>query len=264
MKFKKVLMLSLVGMLALSGCSQKDDSKESEKKAMTVQQITQKVEDANKEIKSIKADLAIKMDIKSKQGSMATSSTGSIEMLLKPIKMHLNLKSEIKSAQKSAPVEMDMYILENDAYIKTPASGKGYQKLNLKDLGVDMSLYENMAKSDDQLKLLKSLESKMKVEETDKAYVLTYNGDGKDFNEILKTMPEFKNNPVLKGSNFEVKSFSTKASYDKKTFHPIEVLNKVEISVKAGEDSGDMLQETTMKYKELNTIEDIKVPETVK
>lgn len=270
MKFKKILTITLASMILLSGCSQTGNGKSKvEEPKLTNQEIVQKIEEKNKEFKSCKMDLKMDQDVKDLTNNKTMKSTSDInlEIIIDPLKMHMNMKMTTKdenSGQTNAtPFNLETYVIDNQMYVKNEAVGDKFNKIDLNTMGINMDMYKDIAKNDQQIKYINALKDKLEVKETDDSYIISYSGNGDEITEIMKNSKEYADNPMFKEIQMNIKSFKFTSVYDKNSFFLKSSDTDMTMEMKNDKINIEMNQKMKMNASDINKIEDIKLPENV-
>ena len=124
---------------------------------------------------------------------------------------------------------------------------------------------KNIAKFDNMVELLKSVEKNLNVEEKGSNYEVTYSGIDDSAKESLKKAiisTQQNSEKILK--NMEIEKLEIKYLIDKKTFYPTdcEIKSTVKVSQGTKEISFDM--DIKANYFDINQVKEIAIPDEVK
>ncbi|MFC7393120.1 DUF6612 family protein [Scopulibacillus cellulosilyticus] len=258
------LVAGLVLIIALSACSASTSSNAGPKNA---NDLLEKAQKASQNIKSFKANTATDLAVSEKGQKVSTTSKGTINFQKEPLVMYSNQKA----TDKGQPVNMELYMTKDKIYLKDP-TGKQWVKLD-NPQSKELQNLTNSQSTDlkGQLKNLKGYSKDFNLEEKDNAYVLKFNGKGKDFQKFVNKMMDKQlanvdeqTKQALKNVKYNSASFTY--SFDKKKFTPKTMNMKMDMTVTNPDDTSDkakMKMNMRADYSQFNKVK-VSVPSDVK
>lgn len=272
---KKWTAILTAGTLAfvLSACGQTAEPKENletgEKEEVVIEsEITaaEVLENANAAAEtqeSMHSDMEIKQTLQMGEDEQHINSTIDMDIILEPLAMRQTMNMQMEGEEMA----IEQYMTEEGFFMKNPESGEWmkfpdemYEEItgqmsSATEAPVDFSMYEKFAQD-------------FTFEETNDEYVLTLEGSGEKFSELMKDMLE-KNMPagtdqsMLEEVDMKVDKIDLRFTVDKKTFFTKDFdMDMVMIMEQQGEQI-KVIQTIKGMMSKINEIEEIKVPKDI-
>lgn len=252
-KLQRILMALALCSLSIGAVGCSSNSK------MSNEEIVKKIDESSKSVKNSKSKVESKLSVNLSGKSIVTTVTMDAEATEDPFVVKVDGKVETGGKSR----DINMYMLGEKIYIKNiynqwvPA-----KDANLRKVFEDR---KNIAKFDNMVELLKSVEKNLNVEEKGSNYEVTYSGIDDSAKESLKKAiisTQQNSEKILK--NMEIEKLEIKYLIDKKTFYPTdcEIKSTVKVSQGTKEISFDM--DIKANYFDINQVKEIAIPDEVK
>lgn len=272
---KKWTAILTAGTLALvlSACGQTAEPKENLdtgekeevviKSELTAAEVLENANAAAETQESMHSDMEIKQTLQMGEDEQHINSTIDMDMILEPLAMRQTMNMQMEGEE----IAIEQYMTEEGFFMKNPESGEWMkfpdemyeeitgQMASATESPVDFSMYEEFAQD-------------FTFEETNDEYVLTLEGSGEKFSELMKDMLE-KNMPVgtdqsmLEEVDMKVDKIDLRFTVDKKTFFTKDFdMDMVMIMEQQGEQI-KVIQNIKGMMSKINEIEEIKVPKDI-
>ncbi|MFC7393121.1 DUF6612 family protein [Scopulibacillus cellulosilyticus] len=254
------LITGMILVIALSACSFGPKN---------ANDVLEKAEKASKNIKSFKAYTVTDVNITEQGQGVSMRTKGYMNFQKNPVALYTN-----QTVESGSSINIQMYMTKDKIYIKNPSDPEMWLKIDNPDSEEFQQLAESQSQSTDIKSQLKSLKSHAKhfdfIEKND-AYVLKFNGSGKDFADFLNKMTEEQmanmdeqSQQILKNAKYNHVSFTY--SFDKEKLTPKTMDMKADMTIT---NPGNSMEEARMKmnikvkYSKFNNVK-VSVPDKVK
>lgn len=258
LKIKKILGASLLAVVTIftTACGAAEATKET-----VIQKLIE-----SQDIKS--ADLDIDTNVKfGFSGINATTSVkGKSSVIQEPLSMSLDMETKLDfpgAGGQNIPVKG--YVVDEYLYLNS-----GEEWVKTKDTNfIETTKEQSNISQKEIIEIFKNAADKLKFEVKEDSYVLTYDGDGKEFKELLakqltKTIGQNEEaaKEIIEGMNF--KTFKAVYVLDKNTFEPREQKTDATFSLTSEGQTGDVEINSVIKFSNVNKVAPIKLPEEAK
>ena len=236
---KKYILIIAVALLtiSLSACGTK----------VTAEEAINKVAETNKNIKNAEFTSNVTTEFTSNNQTKKTEAKVSGTMISDPLALYA--KTDITSPRKTS---LDMYIKDNVIYVKNGDSSAWLKSSDPKLLS-QFEKYKQITSSDKVMDFYKKLGKDFKITEENGNYVLTYNGSGDQFKELMTALSESS------GGQLNSKAIN---NVDFKNVDSGEV--KMEIASKSTSNPETLKLVQTITYAKINQVNSIDLPEEAK
>ena len=252
-KLQRILMALALCSLSIGAVGCSSNSK------MSNEEIVKKIDESSKSVKNSKSKVESKLSVNLSGKSIVTTVTMDAEATEDPFVV--KVVGKVETGGKSR--DINMYMLGEKIYIKNIYN----QWVPAKDANLRKAFEDrkNIAKFDNMVELLKSVEKNLNVEEKGSNYEVTYSGFDDSAKESLKKAiisTQQNSEKILK--NMEIEKLEIKYLIDKKTFYPTdcEIKSTVKVSQGTKEISFDM--DIKANYFVINQVKEIAIPDEVK
>ena len=239
---KKYILIIAVALLtiSLSACGTK----------VTAEEAINKVAETNKNIKNAEFTSNVTTEFTSNNQTKKTEAKVSGTMISDPLALYA--KTDITSPRKTS---LDMYIKDNVIYVKNsdPKLLSQFEK------------YKQITSSDKVMDFYKKLGKDFKITEENGNYVLTYNGSGDQFKELMTALSESSGGQLNSKAinNVDFKNVDIKYVVTK-DFNIVSGEVKMEIASKSTSNPETLKLVQTITYAKINQVNSIDLPEEAK
>lgn len=234
------------------------------------EEVYNKALEASKELKSAEVDMDIKqsMGVPSEDMTMDISTKMDIKMTTDPLTMYQ--KGTIDMGDL-LPIDMEVeaYVTDDAMYMYDSMSGTWMK--------MDSTLSEEMLNQQqdpaEQLKFLEEYVKDLSFEKDDNAFILKLEADGDKLKgDTDKLVKQFMPQEIMEAlgeeaeeifKNMEISKLNYEMFIDKKTYHLNKLNVDMDMSIKADGEELTISQEVNAKYKNINGVDPIEVPQDV-
>ena len=248
---KKYILIIAVALLtiSLSACGTK----------VTAEEAINKVAETNKNIKNAEFTSNVTTEFTSNNQTRKTEAKVSGTMISDPLALYA--KTDITSPRKTS---LDMYIKDNVIYVKNGDSSAWLKSSDPKLLS-QFEKYKQITSSDKVMNFYKKLGKDFKITEENGNYVLTYNGSGDQFKELMTALSESSGGQLNSKAinNVDFKNVDIKYVVTK-DFNIVSGEVKMEVASKSTSNPQTLKLVQTITYAKINQVNSIDLPEEAK
>lgn len=270
-KIQKILIMLAICLISIGvvGCSSNKEEdkeniatqkKENKSSKLSGEEIFKKVNDATKEIKSSKRKMDYS-EIMSAAGKK-TETLVNTEAITTDNPSITKLYSTVNLLEKKSSVES--YFTDGVVYAKNEKTNEWF---SIEDEELKKSLYteKEFTEINGIMEIMNSVKDKLKMEEKDSEYEITYLGADASIKDYLKKVT-FMDEDVLEKLLDIVDIEKIKINYkvDKSTFMPKEYTLQIKLKIREGKEDDHFKINLKAVYSEINKVEPIKLPDEVK
>ncbi|WP_377890413.1 DUF6612 family protein [Alkalihalobacillus sp. R86527] len=231
---------------------------------MSASDILAKSSDAMTEVKSYSTEMKTEQSSPIEGESMMTSSQAKADITLEPFAMHQTMTT---SSPQQGEITLESYWTEEGFYQEDPE--KGWVKMP-EELTQDLEKLQGMSTAKGQMAQAKELAKEMKVEDTDDAYVLTYEGDGETLLEssmkmLTQNMSENEESPPMEGlmEQITINNVNYNVTIDKETYYVQHIMMDLDMEMTIEDKTMNMKQSMEMSLTNYNQVGTITIPQDV-
>ncbi|PIC79515.1 hypothetical protein CSV75_09910 [Sporosarcina sp. P18a] len=271
---KKWTIICTAGILAfvLSACGQtavpKEDPITGEKEEVVVKseltagEVMKKANAAAETQQSMHSDMEILQTLEMGDEKQEITSTIDMDMILEPLAMRQTMNMQVGGEEMA----IEQYMTEEGFFMKDPQSGSWVklpddmykevtgQMAGVTESPVDFSMYKEYAED-------------FTFEETHDEYVLTLEGSGEKFSELLKEMlrnrPAGTDEAMLEETDMKVEKVDLQFTIDKKTFFTKDFDMDMIMTMDEQGKKVTVTQRIKGIVTKINEIDEIKVPKEI-
>lgn len=254
---KKYLILPLILWIFLMGCSQGTKSNSSEDtEAVDKKEVFSKLL-REKDLMSyvVKTQNEATFNAQSEEKREVTNSNGTVEMIREPKIYH----AKWEGISDNTKNESEVYIIDKENFYR---ENKGeWNKKTIDDMnGNKEDIPTFVAKTTfDSNSILENLESYYEIVESRDVYILKLESNSDNISEIKNILFGKDESNSFIG---ELTSIKAEFSFEKDTYYPISYDWKASFLNKGNDEVTQINQ--SGKYEDINTVEEIKIPEEIK
>ena len=228
-------------------------------KNVTAEEAINKVAETNKNIKNAEFTSNVTTEFTSNNQTKKTEAKVSGTMISDPLALYA--KTDITSPRKTS---LDMYIKDNVIYVKNGDSSAWLKSSDPKLLS-QFEKYKQITSSDKVMDFYKKLGKDFKITEENGNYVLTYNGSGDQFKELMTALSESSGGQLNSKAinNVDFKNVDIKYVVTK-DFNIVSGEVKMEIASKSTSNPETLKLVQTITYAKINQVNSIDLPEEAK
>ena len=228
-------------------------------KNVTAEEAINKVAETNKNIKNAEFTSNVTTEFTSNNQTRKTEAKVSGTMISDPLALYA--KTDITSPRKTS---LDMYIKDNVIYVKNGDSSAWLKSSDPKLLS-QFEKYKQITSSDKVMNFYKKLGKDFKITEENGNYVLTYNGSGDQFKELMTALSESSGGQLNSKAinNVDFKNVDIKYVITK-DFNIVSGEVKMEIASKSTSNPETLKLVQTITYAKINQVNSIDLPEEAK
>ena len=226
---------------------------------VTAEEAINKVAETNKNIKNAEFTSNVTTEFTSNNQTKKTEAKVSGTMISDPLALYA--KTDITSPRKTS---LDMYIKDNVIYVKNGDSSAWLKSSDPKLLS-QFEKYKQITSSDKVMDFYKKLGKDFKITEENGNYVLTYNGSGDQFKELMTALSESSGGQLNSKAinNVDFKNVDIKYVVTK-DFNIVSGEVKMEIASKSTSNPETLKLVQTITYAKINQVNSIDLPEEAK
>lgn len=232
--------------------------------AASNEEIVKKVYESSTNIKSADMDIDLDMELSADGQNLKTSMKGKTSFIADPLAMNM----DIATSAFGNEVKLKAYFKDNYMYISNPDKEGEWIKTNNEQLVKQIQEQQKNLTSDKMAEIFKNSSDKIKVEEKDGKYHVTYNGDGSEYKDIFisalgstiqdpAALEKIKNNTTFK------KVIVTYV-VEKDSYKPVEQIMDMELDITDSGKTANTKIKGTTKYSNVNNVKEIVLPEEAK
>lgn len=270
-KTQKILIMLAICLISIGvvGCSSNKEEdkkniatqkKENKSSKLSGEEIFKKVNDATKEIKSSKRKMDYS-EIMSAAGKK-TETLVNTEAITTDNPSITKLYSTVNLLEKKSSVES--YFTDGVVYAKNEKSNEWF---SIEDEELKKSLYteKEFTEINGIMEIMNSVKDKLKMEEKDSEYEITYSGADASIKDYLKKVT-FMDEDVLEKllDIVDIEKIEINYKVDKSTFMPKEYTLQIKLKIREGKEDDHFKINLKAVYSEINKVEPIKLPDEVK
>ncbi|PID26001.1 DUF6612 family protein [Sporosarcina sp. P7] len=272
---KKWTRICAAGILAfvLSACGQTAVPKENPitgekeevvvKSELTAGEVMKKANAAAETQQSMHSDMEILQTLEMGDEKQEITSTIDMDMILEPLAMRQTMNMQVGGEEMA----IEQYMTEEGFFMKDPQSGRWVklpndmykevtgQMAGVTESPVDFSMYKEYAKD-------------FIFEETHDEYVLTLEGSGEKFSELMKemlgkNMPLGTDEAMPVEADMKVEKINLQFSIDKKTFFTKDFDMDMIMTMDEQGQKIKVTQNVTGTMTKINEVDEIKIPKEI-
>ena len=228
-------------------------------KNVTAEEAINKSAEISKNIKNAEFTSNVTTEFTSNNQTKKTEAKVSGTMISDPLALYA--KTDITSPRKTS---LDMYIKDNVIYVKNGDSSAWLKSSDPKLLS-QFEKYKQITSSDKVMDFYKKLGKDFKITEENGNYVLTYNGSGDQFKELMTALSESSGGQLNSKAinNVDFKNVDIKYVVTK-DFNIVSGEVKMEIASKSTSNPETLKLVQTITYAKINQVNSIDLPEEAK
>ena len=255
---KKILLIFSICLFftVAVGCSSKVDNTKNE-------ELVKKVIKATKSVKSANAKIETKQNFINSDQNMNSTITLETSMTTDPSIVKVSRNTQ-RNGQK---FESMLYITDDTVYIED-VKNTSWKRATNEKLREGYNLKRKLTNFEMVTEFLTAIQNKMKIEEKNSNYEVTYLGSETSVNKIFtKILNSVQTGTEELRKQLLIENLEVKYIIDKKTFLPIECEIKAKFAYfKDGQRviSVSLDEEFTAKYFDINEVKEITIPEEAK
>ena len=266
---KKILLLisTIVLSVVLAACGSKGESNSNSNsnsnsestasKTPTSQEVIEKYAETAKNIKNLKFNLNINMDVKSAEDSMKVGILMKGAVSTDPVSMIMDIEEKADDESRKASL---YFKDENSFYAKNGTSGTWQKQSTSDEMKKQLESMKQVAATDKTIEFYKKNASDFKVDEQGENYVLTYTGNDTKFVELIKQNSGTSEN--AKGfDDVEFTKIAVKITVKKANYEPVN-LNIIAEFHEKGNTENTAKMEANNTYSDINSTK-ITAPEGI-
>ncbi|MBF0716108.1 DUF6612 family protein [Gemelliphila palaticanis] len=228
------------------------------------EEVIKKVYESANNIKSADIELDLDMELALKDQSLKTSMKGKTSFISEPLAMSM----DVITTAFQGEMKIKAYFKDNYMYISNPVKEGEWIKTDNEQLVKQIQEQQKNLTSDKIVEIFKNSSDKIKVDEKDGKYHVTYSGDGSEYKDIFITAlsSTIQDPAALENikNNTKFKKVNVTYVVDKNNYTPIEQKVDMELEItEAGNTANTKIKGTT-KYSNVNNVKEIVLPEEAK
>lgn len=272
-KFFAVLSVGAVA-LVLTACNNsatptKDTTATSK---LTLGQVYDKAMERQADIKSMSASIdmeqVIKFGIGEESMEMNMDSQMDIDMIAKPLAMHLSgtmtLPDMFGEGDETSNMAIEMYMKQDKGFFMKDPTLDVWMKLPNEQFDAILDQTASSANAQEQLEQLKQYIDDFTFEQTDDTYVLTLNAQGDHFKELIQSEVD---KSLGTGQNPLDDLTIDKANYviyiDKETFDTNKMNMNFDLKMSIEGQEATIQTKSKVTYTEINNLDKIDIPQSI-
>jgi hypothetical protein len=242
------------------------------------EEIYTKALEASEKMESAKVAMKMNQEISmGDEGTVVIESDMKGSIVNDPLAMHqkgtMLMSMEGEGMENEMPLEMDteIYLVEDEMYIFESLSQQ-WIKADSSLVPID-TLTANQPDVSEQLKMMEKYVEDFEFEESDDGFIFKLTADGEGFKELTKEMLEEYLPQELSEQlgditkmfeDMEIKTLYVEMVIDKETYDLKTYNMDMQMSMTVEGETVDIVQHIESDYKDINTIDNIEIPQEVK
>lgn len=275
-KMKKIFAVLSAGAVALvltacnnSATPMKNTTASS---SLTLEQVYDKAMERQADIQSMSASLDMTQAINSKMGDesidMTITSQMDIDMIAKPLAMHLSgtmtMPDALGGSKEESSMPIEMYMKQDQGFFMKDAASDSWLQLPSAEFDAILEQTASSANAKEQLEQLKQYIDDFTFEQTDDSYVLTLNAKGDHFKELIQSEVNKSlgtaENPL---DDLTIDKANYVLSIDKKTFDTNKMDMNFDLKMSIEGQASTIQTKSVVTYTDINHLDTIDIPQSI-
>ena len=239
---------------------------------LTLEQVYDKAMERQANIKSMSASMdmeqVIKFGIGEESMEMNMDSQMDIDMIAKPLAMHLSgtmtVPDMFGEGDEKSSMPIEMYMKQDQGFFMKEPTSDSWMKMPSEEFDAILDQTASSANAKEQLEELKQYIDDFAFEQNDDTYVLTLNAQGDRFKELIQSEVDKSlgtgQNP-LDGLTID------KANYvifiDKETFDTNKMNMNFDLKMSIEGQEATIQTKSEVTYTEINNLDKIDIPQSI-
>ena len=239
---------------------------------LTLEQVYDKAMERQADIKSMSASMdmeqVIKFGIGEESMEMNMDSQMDIDMIAKPLAMHLSgtmtVPDMFGEGDEKSSMPIEMYMKQDQGFFMKEPTSDSWMKMPSEEFDAILDQTASSANAKEQLEELKQYIDDFAFEQNDDTYVLTLNAQGDRFKELIQSEVDKSlgtgQNP-LDGLTID------KANYvifiDKETFDTNKMNMNFDLKMSIEGQEATIQTKSEVTYTEINNLDKIDIPQSI-